>query len=198
MSNSILVIQDDTVYISDRSPSDDVKKVFYGQGSTKGIEDIQNIKDITNGQAKVFNYWTWKGESNIKKDQSSIDTYGVSKKSIDFSQITNSTKRDNILEDYRNEFSDRMLEMKLVTKATWDTLALVLLDKIQIDYPTPLTPAEIGGEVPVWGYFQWGNVRFPSTLWSFEITLDEYFKILTIKINITKNTVEFFIRKIDG
>src|SRR6185312_11395141 len=58
-TNSVLYIQDDTVYIKPRLPTADIIQTFYGQASSLGPESIQNIINIKNGVAKTFNYISW-------------------------------------------------------------------------------------------------------------------------------------------
>lgn len=195
LSSSVLKISDNAVVISSRQESADVKFNFYGQASDKGLENVLDIKGFSYGINRLFNFWTWNETSLSASDITSIDKYGVRKRELSSDLITNGTKRQNILDENRDEFGSPKIEMKLTTKLNSQTIALELLDKVDIDYPTVFV-TEIGQTLPVWGSVKWGEFRWPLGKWNLTIDQAVKFKIMSRQINIKDETITFEIREV--
>lgn len=198
LGNSVLYIEDNTVYVTDRSASASVEQIFYGQASNAGVEDIINLTGIREGANRVLNYWTWDGAANLSEDQTSSQFFGIKKKQVSSELITNTTKITTILDALRDEFKDAKQEMNLETPMTWTKLKLGMLDKIQVDYPTVVVAADENNPVPIWGApnMIWGSFKWPEGQWSLTIPSDRDFKIIGITHNLKRDTITYKIREV--
>lgn len=197
-SNSILYIDlgDQTLYVKPRTPSASVQKTFYGQASDNGSENIVDMKNITTGINRTFNFWKWSDNNQTSKDSTSIETYGVRKKEISNSLVTGSTEIQNLLDNYRDEFFAPKQELTLTTFLDTSTVSLYLLDRVAIDYPATLNSSPITNELPRWGNFVWGEAYYPFGTWSLTIPTTDNFKIIGRTINLKRNTIDLKLRKI--
>lgn len=197
-SNSILYVDVETqiLYVKPRTPTASVIHTFYGQASDLGSENIISLKDITAGVNKTFNFWKWKDTTTTSKDISSVDIYGVQKKELELDLFTNTTKRQNILDDYKTEFAYPKQEITLESMLDYNTVDLFFMDRVVIDYPTVLYPAIIGGEIPIYNVSEYGVDYYPEEAWT--ITLDDTinFKIIGRVINLKSGKTSFELREI--
>jgi len=193
-SNSVLYIRDQVVYVSNRDATVDIKKTFYGQASIDGAEEIVDIKELKNGVAKVFNFLTWSNTSLSSTDPDSVTRYGVRKLELDYEFFTDTPKRTAIMSNIAAEFSVAKQEFILVVPVNYPRLALNLLDRVVVDYPTVYQQGE--EPVPVCGVFEYGVGVLPNALWSLTISTDENYKIVSKKIIPRTNLIEFKVRKI--
>lgn len=193
--NSVLYLKDNTLFITARTASADTKFNFYGQGSITGIENVINIPKYRDGLNRTFNYWVWEQTNNISKDPSSISTYGVFKKEMQIPIITNDTKRLDILDANREEFSFPKPELELISPVTYNTIDLNILDKVSIDYPTIYTPSD-SNPLPRYGTAIYGVSRYPYSQSTLTIDSERRFKILGKKLNKRQNTYTFTVREI--
>ena len=195
-SNSVMYVIDNIIYISSRDGGATTQFTFRGQGSNAGIEDIIKLSGISAGRNNVFNYWTWKDTTLNATDSASITANGVKKKAISFSQITNTTKRQSILDAQRDEFSDLKQEFKLTTFLTYDTLALRMLDRVAVDYPTVYGPGQPGAEIPLYGIAIYGEAIYPGGQFGLTIDVTTPFKIMGKKIDAKNKTITFDLKEI--
>jgi hypothetical protein len=195
ISNSVLYIEDDTIYVSSREETADLKQTFYGQASTAGAENLVTADKISNGLNRTFNYWTWAEATNRFSVDSSINIYGVRKRELDSELFTNTTKRDTILQTFAGEFGDPKQELEIKTKLNYTSLARDLLDKVNIDYPTILVQSP-GFDMPICGIAICGEAVLPRGLWSFSIPSTRYFKITKKQINFDQETLMFKLREV--
>lgn len=195
LSQSVLTTKDQVIEIKTRDPSNDVKFSFYGQSSQLGNENIIDIKNYREGFNKVRNFWAWEDTSLTSQSNSSVEKFGIQKREIDSTIITDSTKRQNILTSLKDDFSEPKIEMTLVAPLTNDTAKLSLLDKVDIDYPTVYLPSD-NNPLPVWGREKWGEFLWP--IGSFELTINQLtkFKILSRKIKVKDEIIEFKLREV--
>jgi hypothetical protein len=194
VSNSVLTIQGDDVHVTPRTAGATVAKTFYGQASADGIEDIQDLKKIRTGLARVFNYLVWEGTATVVQDAPSVAKYGIHKRRIDFDFITDSSKRTDCLEGILAEFQDPKQEIELATILNYQTLALNLLDRVAIDYPTVFIPYESG--LPICGVAVCGESVLPRAQWDFQIDTSTNFKIIGRTIDVRKGLIRFMLREI--
>ena len=185
LSNSVLCVIDDTVYVTSRAPSADLKKNFYGQASTLGPENVMNVKNITNGKNRIFNYITWSDSAAVFQSSPSIRLHGAKLKELNSKLFTDVDKQLAIEQALVLEFRFPMQELELETPITQEVIALNLLDKINIDYPTVYVPGEF--DLPICGLAICGDppsATLPRGLWSLQIPSDRRYKIL-------KKTLDF-------
>lgn len=196
-SNSIVYVDvtDQTVYVKPRTAAASVSYTFYGQASDAGIENIVDIKQVRTGLNRTFNFWKWKDTTTTSKDTSSITNYGVRKKEIENDLLTGTTKRTNLLDDYKDEFKNPKQEMKLTGILDYDTIQLFLLDRVNIDYPAPLEPAT-GQDIPIYGVAIYGESKFPLAQWSLTIDTTTNYKILGRSVDLKNNLITFTLREI--
>jgi hypothetical protein len=196
ISNSILYIDsDDNVIIADRTASTTSQTTFYGQASQNGAEDILNIKNYNNGIHRVFNYWLWEDTTTSSSDATSITNNGLLKKEIKSDLFTNTTKIGNFLDALLAEFKDKKIEMEITVPITYTNIDLNLLDKINIDYPVPVS-ATTDEDLPVLGVAVLGTAILPKAQWALEISSDIDFKILSKQYNFTSHNITFKVREV--
>ena len=195
-SNSVMVIRDNMVYISSRDGGATSVHTFIGQASNDGIEDIIKLSNISTGRNNIFNYWTWEDTTLKATLNTSIESNGLKKKEVGFAPITNSAKRQSILDELRDTFSDLKQEFVLTTFLNYNTLALNMLDRVSVDYPTVLSPGTAGGVVPIYGVAIYGEDFYPRGEFSIVIDPDTPFKIMGRKINAKNKTIDFKLKEI--
>lgn len=188
------IIVDDAIYVTSRAATVAVQETFFGQASSGGAENIVNISNLKNGVSRVYNYVTWKSTTLLKTDADSVTRYGVRKVELDLPFFTNTTKRNNILQAVVGEFAVAKQEFNLEVPLTYETLALRILDRISVDYPTVYIAGE--SQVPVCGVFLWEVDVLPDALWTLTILPTDNYKIIAKKINVTGQTIIFRVRKI--
>ncbi len=195
LSSSVLRIENGAVLVTSREPTSETLFNFYGQASSLGAENILDVKGFRYGINRVFNFWSWDDTSLTATEPTSISTYGVRKKELSSDLITDTTKRQNILDQNRDDFGTPKIELTLTTKLDNETLALKLLDKVDIDYPTVFV-AESGETLPVWGQVKWGGFKWPLGKWSLTLNQLTKFKIVARQINVRDETISFELREV--
>lgn len=195
LSQSVLTTKNQIIEVKTRDATADVKFSFYGPASQLGPENIIDVKSYREGFNSVVNFWAWDETSLSAQNSSSVSKYGIQKKTVSSDVLTDSTKRQNILNSLRDDFADPKKELVIVAPLTKATANLSLLDKVDIDYPTVYLPAD-GGELPLWGSVEWGSFVWP--IGSFELTIDQTtkFKILARTIKVKDETIEFKLREV--
>lgn len=194
-SQSVLTTKNQVIEIKSRDATAAVQFQFYGAGSNQGAENIIDIKNFRKGLNSVYNFWDWDETTLYAQDTSSIDTYGVLKKTIKSAVFTDTTKRQNLLTALKNDFSAPKAEMELIAPLTNATAALNLLDRVSIDYPTVYIPAD-ENTLPLWGAAKWGSFRYPIGKFNLKIDQGTNWKIIEKKIKIGDETIEFYLREI--
>lgn len=195
-SNSVLYIKDQTVFIKPRDGGNTALYTFRGQASNNGIEDIINISDVSTGVNQVFNFWTWKGTTLVSKDESSITSNGVRKKEFESDAITNTAKRQAILDAQKTQFRLKKQSFNLTASINPTLLTLAMLDQIRVDYPTTFIPAETDGELPIYGIAVYGESRYGFGQFSITISEDVPYKIMGIDIDTKKQQMKFKLKEI--
>lgn len=196
-SNSILYVSGTTIFVAPRTPGGTVAKTFYGQAATEGNEDILDLKDIRNGQNRIFNFVRFKDTTDVSKDSDSITDYGVRVKELDVEFITNSTKRTDICSSILGEFKDPKRELILESILDYENYSLGFLDRVAIDYPTPLYT--VGNPVPLveTAKVDDSGTPLPYEVWNFELDATiTNFKIMGFEIDPKKETIYFNLREI--
>lgn len=194
-SNAVLYIEDSVLYISPREPSLENKYTFYGEASNTGTENIEKVQNYRNGLHRVFNYWTWDETNILAEDDTSTDLFGVRKKSLNLAIVTDVVSIQTCLDNLRDEFSPRKQELNITTKVNDARLALRILDKVNIDYPTIVYSAD-GEEVPIYGVAKHGQFKYPLDEYAFTISSLDPFKIIAIDYNFKTERINFKLRAI--
>lgn len=194
LSNSILFIKDRVAYVTDRVESAALEYTFYGPMSTDGLENIQNISKLKSGMSKMFNFWTWQDQTFNVSDPESVAKYGVRKKEITSALITNTTKQQEILQNYSDEFAFPEESFVLTTPITYETLGLFFLDKISVDYPTVYIASE-GRDLPTYGVSKYGQAYYPIRESVLTIDFERRFKIMGVDINVSNQLIELSLRE---
>ncbi len=192
-SNSVLTIRDNAIYVSPREPSATVKFTFYGQGATAGPENIQKLYDIKKGLNRTFNYFTWQNTTLVAEDTSSTALYGARKKEVTFEFVTDNTKRQNILQNLLDEFTNPMQEFTIETPISYDSIVAGLLDKVIVDYPRVYLSTQ---NLPLCGIAVLGEDILPKALFSFQIPTTDFYKVIGKSINANEAMIRFKLRKI--
>ena len=109
--------------------------------------------------------------------------------------MTNTTKRSNLLTDYKDEFKDPKQELTLTGILDYDTIQLFLLDRVNIDYPTVFEPAQ-GSDLPIYGVAVYGQDKYPLGQWNLTIDTTTNYKILGRSVDLKNNLITFTLREI--
>lgn len=195
-SNSVLFIKDETIFIKSRDGGLIPKYIFRGQGSNEGPEDIRTISQISSGRNRVFNYWTWKDTTLLAKDDDSIVQNLIRKKEIDIEAITDTSKRQAILNSQRDEFKDKKQGFDLKIAINPKLLDLFMLDQVRVDYPTTFIPAESGGDLPIYGIAIYGQDRYGFGEFSLTVDKDTPYMIVGRNIDTKKQELIFKLEEI--
>ncbi len=197
ISNAVLRIENSTVYVSTREESASDQYAFYGQASNLGLENIINIKQFRDGLNRTFNFWAWEETTLFARDTTSVDKYGVLKNTIksELVDAASTAKIQAILDDNRDEFAFPKTEFQLDTPVRYETLALNLLDKVSVDYPTVYTPAD-NNPLPRYGIDVYEDPVYPFEQWSLNISNSDRFKIISKRIDTARSVITFGLRKV--
>lgn len=196
IGNCVLYIEGRTVIVTPRTESSVDKYTFYGQGSDTSSENIQDLSKIKNGLNKTFNFVTWQDTTLVQKDTTSITNNGLRKKEIDISYVTDTTKRNTILASITNEFKNPKQEFEITTFMDHDTLALSILDKVQVDYPQLYFPANSFSSIPRYDLARYDVDFYPDEILTAVIDSASRFKIMQIKLDLKKFLITFKLREI--
>lgn len=197
LSNSVLYIQDETVFVKSRGATPDVMGTFYGQSSSAGRENIANMKNVTNGKNRVFNYMTWSQSTAAFQNSASVRLHGVRKKELSSKLFTDNLKQLAIMTGLVTEFRFPKQEMELVAPLTTENIELQILDRVVIDYPTVYVPGDF--DLPICGVAICGDVEtatLPRGLWSLQIPSDRRFKIIKKTLDFKAMVATFKLREI--
>lgn len=197
-ANSVLYIKSNTVYVVPRDESATLMFTFYGQAS-RNNENILNIPKFRDGMNRVFNLWQWEELPDVvARDVVSIETYGAKPKvmKLDIISDSSTSKIQTILDANRDEFAFPKIELDLETPLWYDVLALEILDKVNIDYPTVYISFD-GNPLPRYdqGPIYDGTYRYPHSQWSLTLGTETTFKIMGKKIDVKKQTILFNLRE---
>lgn len=194
-TSSVLWIENNVVYVAPRTASSTVAYTFYGQGAIDGIENIVSIDQYRSGVNKIRNFWTWKDTTLAVGDTSSRNKYGTQKREIDLPIITDTTKRTTLLTACKDEFANQKREMLLEGFVDVNTLALFLLDRVVVDYPSVALPNE-NNPLAVYEIGEYDQDYYAEELIPLTIESSARFKIMTRQIDFKKETVKFQLREI--
>lgn len=195
MSNSIMYIENQTVYVAPRQESAALMFTFYGPNSLTGVENIQEIKGITNGKNKMYNFFSWRDSTQTAARNASIRKYGTRLKELSADLFTNNAKQFNVMESLLDEFGYPKQEMEVQVNLNYTTLALQMLDKVNMDYPLQYIETE-GFEMPICGIAICGQAVLPKPIFSFSMYSNKYFKIIKRTISPEKRLITFRIREV--
>lgn len=195
LANSILYIENSTVYVVPREASPALEFTFYGPNALTGVENLQEVKNISNGKNKMFNFFSWQDSTQTAARNASINKYGTRIKELSSELYSNTTKQFNVMESLLDEFGFPKQEMDVQTNLNYSTMDLQILDKVNIDYPLQFVESE-GFEFPVCGIAICGESVLPKPILSFSMQPTKYFKIIKRTISPEKRIVTFRIREI--
>lgn len=194
-SNSVLFIENDTIFVKNRDGGASSVRTFYGYGGS-GVENVVDISNLSNGKKKLFNFWTWEDTNLVAKSTTSINNNGIRKKQVSFDEITNNSKRQQILDAQRDEFSALKQSFDLTTFLDYENLDIGLLDKVNVDVPAIYFTTEVGGLLPLYGSAIYGEAVYPESVVPVEIDALTDFKIMGRKIDLKKQLITFRLEEI--
>lgn len=198
-ASAVLFIDGTTVKVQPRTPGVASVFTFFGQAATGGSENISSIKDFRAGLNRTFNLWTWKGASEVGKDQSSVDRYNTRKKEIDVPLIStgSSAKIQAILNELVSEFGSPREEMLITAPIEIPIFDVFLLNRVTIDYP--LVPVTGFGELfALYGIALYGVARYPESLSNFRVDPSRSWKVLSRDLDLENDMATFHLREILG
>jgi len=117
LTNSVLYVDSSgNLVVTGRNHSARIQHEFYRNSSTGEKDNIYSISSINNGRQRVKNYWTWSGETISSSSASYLlKRYGVTKKVISSSAVTDTDVQQTILDNLRDEFQYPKQEFILET-----------------------------------------------------------------------------------
>ena len=107
--------------------------------------------------------------------------------------ITNNTSRQSLLDSILNFYKDKKQEFTIKTGVTYETIALFLLDRVTVDYPTVVFSND--NAIPIYGVAVYGTDVYPNRLSNFTIENIDY-GILGRRINLKDESIEFNLREV--
>ncbi len=195
LSNSILYIENRTVYIVPRTAGVAIQKTFYGPQSANGVENIKDIKNVTSGNNKIFNFFSWSDSTQTAARNQSIRKYGRKTKNLSSDLFTNTNKQFNVMESLLDEFGFPKQELDLVTHLDYDTYSIQILDRVNIDYPLQVVEAE-GFELPICGIAICGEAVLPKMIFAFSMNTSKNFKVIRRTFHPEKREMTFRLREV--
>jgi len=190
-SSSVMYIEDSVVRIADRSETSDLKHTFFGVGSLSGVENTIDFSDVRSGSHRVRNFITYKDTSLKSEDPTSIALNGVRKDEIEFKPMTDGTKRQNAIDNFRDEFKNKKMELTVTVPIDYATLALRRKDKVNFDFPVRFLSND-GVLLPLFGAAIYDDVDlYPHEISDIEIDQSKNFKIMDVDINTKNETISF-------
>lgn len=194
--NSVMYANmDGELIIKDRSPPAEVAFHFFGNASAEGIENLMQVDDYRSGLNRTFNFWLWDDTTLTSSDATSVQQNGAFKQSVNFEFVTNNTRRQTILDSLKEEFVNPKKELTVETPMTDASMALELLDRVDIDYPTIPFPSD-EGNTAYYGVGSYGVDYYAQELSIFTINTLTNFKIIGKRVNLKAESIEFNLREI--
>jgi hypothetical protein len=193
VSNSVLYIEGDTVFVSPRVATDQVIFNFYGQTSPNGAENIIDIQNIRNGLNRVLNYFTWKDTTLFSQSLSSVAKYGALTKELSADFVTLGTSQQTIMDNLCAEFADPKQEFSITTPMSYKSLACTLLSRVSVDYP--IVYVSTGDPVPLCGAAVCGEAILPKALSAFKLSPTDYYYVIGRSVNSKDSTITFKLRR---
>lgn len=201
LGNSVLTIDPTTkaIIVKPRTTLGSVKTVFYGSGSSSGMENFIDINNFNAGLSKTYNVWVWGSANpyNASSDSTSIATYNRRTQEISDEMIsdTSTAKQTTILNSYLAEFQNPKQEFKLTAPMTDTNKDIQVLDQVQLNSPQPLFVEE-GAAITTFGTGVYEVDRYPYELGVSEIDDDSNFKVIEREIDVVSDMIVFTLRQV--
>jgi len=195
-SNSILFIENSTVFVSDRSETADIKHTFTGQGSINGSENTLDIPTYQSGAHRVKNFVTLKNTAKVSQDATSIAKHGEKKTEVEFAPVTDGGKQQTAVDNIKDEFRNQKIELTVEAPLNYETLALRRRDKVVFDFPVRFLISN-NTLLPVYGAAIYDTTdRYPQEIADIEIPVGTEFKIMDIVNNGIDEVMSFKCREV--
>lgn len=191
--NSVLYIDGDEIKLTARTAGASVSYSFYGPGSSLGPENMMALFDIRNGLNRLANYILWRNSSILAEDATSVIQNGIFKKEVSYDGITTTATKQDIVEAIRDSFSTKKQEIKITTPMNYDTLALKILDRVEVDNPAPVFSTT---ELPYYGIAEYGVAVYPNQIFAYTLDTSTNFMIIGKSIDALKEEISFQLREI--
>lgn len=195
VSNSVLYIENRVVYVKPRTPGVAIDYTFYGPNAVTGIENLQDVKNISNGQNKLFNFFSWRNSTQTAARNRSINKYKHKIKELSSDLFTDKPKQFQVMESLLDEFGFPKQEMDVTVNLKYETLNINLLDRVNMDYPIQIIESE-GFDFPICGVAICGDAVLPKAVFSFSMDPSKNFKVIKRTISPEKRNISFRIREI--
>ncbi len=164
LSNSVMYFINGSIYVRPRTPTSNVFNMF-GQASTSGPENIQDVQNLTSGLNRIFNTFNWSSFSKVVSDTTSIALWGTQQKDLAYSYFTNPTTQANIAGALLTSFAAPKKEMDLFVPIDHKTIGIFLNDNITMDLPP--VPIPNGSPFPICGAALCGSAFLPASYFGF-------------------------------
>lgn len=183
-SSSVLLIENDTVYVQGReNTSGDPPLELRGRGEISNNANIISISEYNSGKQRQFNGVVLNDGAVIIEDTASISQYGLRQIEFDFPIVNNIQTLEAIGESIADEFRFPKIELKLRVPTNISSGA-ELLDLVRVDAPWLRKPLP-GDFLPIVGVAVLGDAEtpLPEILGSVQVLSKIKFKIISIEDN---------------
>lgn len=195
-SNSVLYVDDGVVYVKDREAGATSVKTFYGQASNEGLEEIIDMTSVSSGINQTFNYWTWQDTDLVSIDVTSVNNNGIRKQEVSFDEITDTAKRQAVLDEQRVAFGSKKQELEITVPITYENLEIGILDQVRIDYPTVFREGRFGVGLPLYGVSKYGEAVYPQGEYSLTISDLVPYKVIGITVQTKDQNIKFKLKEV--
>lgn len=203
LSNSVLYVKSDVLYVVSRNMPGSSLFTFRGQASNEGIENIVKIDNLNSGTNKMFNYWTWEQTNSpgvnteVGVDVDSIESNGYSAKDVSgYPEISpsNTTLIQILLDAYAAQFKDLRQEFEVTIPVKADKIGIFLMDHVSVDYPTVFIPAD-SNQLPLYGIAIYGAARYPLGQWQLTIPSTDDYQITGWSVDVKNQNYIFQVKR---
>jgi len=148
-----------------------------------------------NNEKLILEHYRKQAEDCGDKSSSTMPDDIIRKKELDLEVYGESGEINALLSELLAEFKDPKTELNIKVSLEYYTLAINLLDKINIDYPIPYI-ATTDEPLPICGVAICGTAVTPKGIWSLYIPTSKYFKVLSKEYNTKSLEVTFKLREV--
>ncbi|MEM0951936.1 MAG: hypothetical protein AAGI66_07320 [Cyanobacteria bacterium P01_H01_bin.74] len=185
-SNSVLKIENNTLYIADRSPSLSVRFQFFG---SRNLVNIYKLENYTNGLSRSITRVAINTKI-FESDNAIINQFGANLKSYELNFITDDTAIKSIGESILEEFAYPKPELNLTTDFIGNEIQL--LDLVTIDYQGTL----LDKNPALYGQARYAFSQFVKRSGAIRIDGLTGFKVLGIEHDFQKYTTKLKLRQV--
>lgn len=176
--NSILIIDSSDNIIIKSRVENTTTWYLYGAGDEYGRENILSFKNYNTGVQRAFS--SIKFEDNVAQDDAYIELYGFSQKEINVDFITNTSTRQDIIDNILLDWKAPKQEIEVTVPAS-EVAGIQMLDKVSVNFPNRVISPKGASRTTMYEVGdKYGEVKYNRQYGSIEINPDIKFKVIAI------------------